>query len=67
MNAGMHRNAHRALAEKAARDIETCLAEYQAEYRVRVWGDPPTISVQLSIGAAHYLLDQITHDEVASR
>lgn len=65
MDAKERRAIHKAEAERAASEIEAKLAEYpQASYSVRVYGNPPTISVQLSVGAAHHLLGLI---EVASR
>lgn len=51
---------HKAEAERCGEEIRQVLARYpHADSSVRVYGNPPTISVQLSVGAAHHLLGLI--------
>jgi hypothetical protein len=46
-------------ANRCADELLERLARYSAEFRIEVFGTPPTLRVELSIGAAHHLLGLI--------
>jgi hypothetical protein len=55
----MDKREHKRIADEAAAKIEHYMDKYPDSFSVRVYGSPPTISLQLSVIGAHHLIDAI--------